>query len=148
MKKSGEKTTTMSVSLRLDPKTKFAADLLAKEQKRSLTAVFEWAISQALARESTQTGESFEKIANDAWSTDDAVRFANVATLLPSALSYDEMRLWETIKRSPCFWVDSEGAYSLENLNEALLSSNWENVWAHSEVNKNSPTVTPFQISG
>ena len=38
---------SVSVSMRLDPKTKYLIDLLARDQKRTITGVIEWAIERA-----------------------------------------------------------------------------------------------------
>ena len=46
---------SVNVSLRIDPKIKFAIELLAREQKRSITGVIEWAVMQALQGQIVRT---------------------------------------------------------------------------------------------
>ncbi|MCY1551281.1 hypothetical protein D9M68_875980 [compost metagenome] len=135
------------MGIRIDPKIKFALDLMGRLQKRSLTAVIEWAISNAISQ---QTAGSFEQpmsqIVDNIWSTDEATRFVNLCFALPEALSYDELRVWETIKASPPFWNDfsSVGA-TQENLQMWMVRSNWDSLQSFVEKHKHSATVVPVR---
>ena len=43
-KKSKKNTTSVNLSLRLDPRSKYLIDLMARHQKRTITGVIEWAV--------------------------------------------------------------------------------------------------------
>ena len=141
-KKKGETATTVSVGIRIDPKIKFALDLMGRLQKRSLTAVIEWAISNAISQQvGGPDGSAVSEIVDNVWSTDDAVRFVNLCYHLPEALTYDELRTWETIKASKIFWKNDR----LDRNQDALLISSvqdyWEDILEFTEKHRSNSTV-------
>jgi hypothetical protein len=149
-KRTGETSTTVSVGIRIDPKIKFALDIMGRLQKRSLTAVIEWSISQAIANQMTDfDGGSLATTLDKVWSTDDAVRTVNLAMHMPEALTYDELRVWETIRSSELFWhTYPDGSFG-DDFNRLLLSNirtNWERILLHVEKHKASSTVVPLTI--
>lgn len=150
-RRKGETSTTVSVGIRIDPKIKFALDMMGRQQKRSLTAVIEWAISQAIAQQPTGNhDETFAELIDKVWSTDDSTRFANMAFYMPEALTYDELRIWETIKISPEFWVPyHDGTWDCEPQRFLFknLRAYWGDLLAQVEDNKSEPTVSRFDIN-
>lgn len=148
-KRKGETSTTVSVGIRIDPKIKFALDMMGREQKRSLTAVIEWAISNAIAQQHTGSfDETFSELIDKIWSTDESTRFVNMAFYMPQALTYDELRIWETIKASSFFWdIYPDGTWSTtpEKINYVWVRSAWDSLLEHVEKNKNSPTIVPVR---
>ena len=149
-KKKGETSTTVSVGIRIDPKIKFALDMMGRKQKRSLTAVVEWAISNAIAQQPTENSESFSGLIDKVWSTEEPTRFANMAFYMPESLTYDELRIWETIKISPQFWEpdnDNRWACHPDYFDYNWLRAYWEDLLRQVEKNKNWPTLTPFDTS-
>lgn len=146
-KKKGETATTVSVGIRIDPKIKFALDMMGRQQKRSLTAVIEWAISNAIAQQASSFDETFAELINRVWSTDESTRFANMALYMPESLSYDELRIWETIKISSEFWhqyPDGTWDYEPSHLIYDLLRAYWSDLLAQVEKHKGKATVTRF----
>ncbi|ROM56488.1 hypothetical protein BK649_05885 [Pseudomonas canadensis] len=147
-KRAGESSTTVSVGIRIDPKIKFALDIMGRLQKRSLTAVIEWSISQAIANQATDfDGGTLASSIDKIWSTDEAVRMVNLAINMPEALTYDELRVWETIRSSAYFWdVYPDGSFG-DNFNRLelnLIRSHWALIQSHVEKHKSSPTVVPM----
>ncbi|HEX4549912.1 hypothetical protein [Pseudomonas sp.] len=146
-KRAGETSTTVSVGIRIDPKIKFALDIMGRLQKRSLTAVIEWSISQALASQTDFDGGSLGGSLDKIWSTDEAVRTVNLAMHMPEALTFDELRIWETIRSSDYFWhTYPDGSFG-DDFNRLVLSrirSNWGTILSHVEKHKSSPTVVPM----
>ena len=71
--------------------------------------MIEWAVEGAGAEAifDSDRGTSFLEVIDSLWSTDDSVRLANLAMARPELLTYDELRIWETIKASPAFWNTS-----------------------------------------
>lgn len=112
---------TVNVSLRIDPKIKFAIDLLSREQKRSITGVIEWSVMQALKTQSIQTPSGDEislyELMDLAWSPDEADRIISLGTLSPHTLNHEENCIWTLIKSSGIFMA--RGAAQANNgLNE------------------------------
>lgn len=147
-KKKGETTTTVSVGIRIDPKIKFALDLMGRLQKRSLTAVIEWAISNAIAQQiAGPFDRPMSEIVDDIWSTDEAARFVNLCYNLPEALTYDELRVWETIKASALLWK-SKGSgnwgTTKDNIDLWMVQMNWESIQLHVEKHKTMSTILPM----
>lgn len=146
-KRSGETSTTVNVGIRIDPKIKFALDMMGRSQKRSLTAVIEWAISSAMAQQAIETGngqKSVTEIIEAIWSTDEATKLLNMCFEVPSLLTYDEMRIWDTIQLSPDFWMTNEATNFRQHLREKVLRDHWEKLKEHVEKYKNSPSVVPY----
>ncbi len=147
-KRAGETSTTVSVGIRIDPKIKFALDIMGRLQKRSLTAVIEWAIAQAIAQQSVDSdGSSLSTVLDKIWSTDESSRLVRLAIHMPEALTYDELRTWETIKATEHFWQrDADGSWSAEpsRLVACRVRSSWKEILDHVERNKASPTILPM----
>lgn len=147
-KKKGETATTVSVGIRIDPKIKFALDIMGRIQKRSLTAVVEWAIANAISQQKVggQHNQQMSDALDQIWSTDEATRFINMCFVLPDALSYDELRLWETIKASSLFWIDFAGTgATFDNLKIWEVRTCWDSLQNFVEENKHSKTVIPVR---
>ena len=143
-KKKGETSTTVSVGIRIDPKIKFALDMMGREQKRSLTAVIEWAISNAIAQQPWPSGGSFSDVIDLVWSTDEATRFVNMACFMPASLTYDELRIWETIKASSVFWHDFNGPDARHNVAINIVRENWAEILEFVNKYKSNATVVPM----
>lgn len=138
-KKKGETSTTVAVGIRIDPKVKFALDIMGRLQKRSLTAVIEWAVTKAIAEYQIEDGISLGEKLNEIWSTDEVVRTTRLVTKLPQAATYDEMRIWDTIRNSPDLWND-------DVLDEAALHRHWDALLAHVEESKLWSRAEPFVV--
>lgn len=147
-KRIGESSTTVSVGIRIDPKIKFALDIMGRLQKRSLTAVIEWSISQAIDQQSTDhNGTSLSTVLDMVWSTDESTRLVMLAIHLPQALTYDELRVWETIKVSSYFWIkypDLSFDNNPDRLDIAAVRAGWSDLMAHVELYRASSTITPI----
>lgn len=144
-KRTGETSTTVAVGIRIDPKIKFALDIMGRLQKRSLTAVIEWAILNTLEREHLDEHTNLSNEIDQIWSTDEINRLVKLAERMPQALTYDELRVWETIKISPYFWGVKEGVSLYPHkLNVPRLRENWEELMEHVEENKTSSYVKQF----
>lgn len=103
---------TVNVSLRIDPKIKFAIDLLSREQKRSITGVLEWAVMQALKGQmiTTPNGDeiSMFQLTEWAWSPDEAERVTLLGIFAPHILSHEESCIWTVMKSSGLFLTPIE----------------------------------------
>ncbi|MSP44079.1 MAG: hypothetical protein EXR08_12105 [Alphaproteobacteria bacterium] len=102
-KKQPSNIKTEVVTLRLDPKTKFGLELLARKQYRTLSSVVEWAINNALQHEY----EGFPEL-DDLWDVKEADRLVKLAVTRPNLLNYEEQLIWKVISEHGYFW---KGAY-------------------------------------
>ena len=150
-KRAGETSTTVSVGIRIDPKIKFALDIMGRLQKRSLTAVIEWSITQAIAQQAVDfDGGSLATVLDQIWSTDESSRLVKLAIHMPEALTYDELRTWETIKATGHFWhpYGDGSTWSTEpsRLVDSRVRSCWKEILDHVEKHKASPTILPMTV--
>ncbi|MFT6553000.1 hypothetical protein [Alloalcanivorax venustensis] len=147
-------TSTINISMRIDPKTKYLIDLLARDQKRTLTGVVEWAIEVAAARErfhntdNNYDGPSFLDMLDALWSTDEAIRLVALAIHKPSLLDYHELRIWETLKASPSFWniknPHTTSNLQMDHLNLGMLQCNWDDFLEHVNQNRAKPAIEGY----
>lgn len=99
---------TQTVTVRLDPKLKYLADLAARKQRRTISSFIEWAIEKALSEISfgDGTGDSEANLnnaaadANELWDVDEAERFVRLGVLYPNLLTHEEQILWKVISDS------------------------------------------------
>ncbi|MFY1030845.1 hypothetical protein [Pseudomonas asiatica] len=148
-KRAGETSTTVSVGIRIDPKIKFALDMMGRLQMRSLTAVIEWSIANAMSQQPLigRNGQTTVTQAIDAiWSTDESVRFLAMCFDFPGLLTYDEMRIWDTIKASPELWITQVASEYRDHLFDEEVRKHWSDIKEHVEQHRNSPTVIPFSL--
>lgn len=146
---------TVSVSLRIDPKSKYLIDLLAREQKRTITGVIEWALDRAAMDTSFYSdmndSRSYAEVIDSLWSTDESVRLIKLAITKPGLLDYDEMRVWETIRASKDFWKvhvsDSvSGGPSEDYMHKDLIQKHWDELIEHVAKHRNSRSIVPFEV--
>src|SRR2546429_6893734 len=80
----GKLTRSETVTVRLDPKLRYLAELAALKHRRTLSSFIEWAIEDSLQRVKLREGTGYNNdtgttISDDAeslWDVDDADRFA------------------------------------------------------------------------
>lgn len=98
------------VTVRLDPRLKYLAELAARRQRRPLSSYIEWAIEGSLsnvmlAYDPTRDGpESLTDVASDLWDVDEPDRFAKLALRYPDLLDHEEQRLWKLIRENGGLW--------------------------------------------
>jgi len=92
---------TEVVTLRLDPRTKFGLELLAKKQYRTLSSVVEWSINNALSTEIPDI--------DFIWDVSEVDRFLNMVKRAPTLLNYEEQLVLKVINDSyKCWDTDNE----------------------------------------
>lgn len=117
-----------TVTVRLDPKLRYLAELAARKQRRTLSSFIEWAIEDALSRVLLREGNGYNNdygisIADAApvlWDVDDADRFAKLALNYPHLLTHDEQILWKLVRENGYLWrgkyraVDNNWSWEIE----------------------------------
>lgn len=74
-----------SITVRLDPKTRYGLELIARQQHRNLSSVVNWIIYKAI----TITFPDLAKL----WDVDELARLKKLKLHRPDLLSYDEEKL-------------------------------------------------------
>ena len=99
------------VTVRLDPKLKYLAELAARRQRRTLSSFIEWAIADSLSRvhpafdpHLNEKPASLADVAMELWDIDEADRFARLATQFPELLDHEEQKLWKLICECDDLW--------------------------------------------
>lgn len=149
---------TETLTLRLDPKIKMMIELISRIRRQSITGVVEAAIEEIafdIDAPYFDDGETHNHtlavVFSDVWSSDESERFINLCYRFPTLLTYEEQRIWETIKSSRSFWehhlttlpTDWE-IPGLGRVDRANLRLWWTDLLQHVEDHKESRTVVPF----
>lgn len=150
---------TETLTLRLDPKVKLMIELISRIRRQSITGVVEAAIEEIafdLDAPVVSAGEpwpmSLLSAVSEIWSTDESERFIHLCTHLPSLITYEEQRIWETIKASKVFLTHGieENAQFWDVPGVGYIDKHsvriwWPDLLAHVEENKESRTIVPFE---
>jgi hypothetical protein len=102
----GKLSRSETVTVRLDPKLRYLAELAARKQRRTLSSFIEWAIEDSLNRVEIYQGSGYNSDPsltvhdeiNKLWDVDEADRFCKLAMSYPELLTHEEQRLWKLIK--------------------------------------------------
>lgn len=123
----GKLSRSETVTVRLDPKLRYLAELAARRQRRTLSSYIEWTIEKSLVDVvlSTKYTEgdtdvdvtTLEDVADELWDVDPSERFARLALTQESLLTHDEQILWKHIEDTGLLakgWIPpkKEGIYS------------------------------------
>lgn len=109
----GKLSRSETVTVRLDPKLRYLAELAARLHRRTLSSYVEWAIKASLDREALRPlnthadldGSTIGGEAEYLWDVDDADRFAKLALRYPHLLTHEEQVRWKLIRESPRLWA-------------------------------------------
>lgn len=104
-----------TVTVRLDPKLRYFAELAARKHRRTLSSFIEWAVEDVVRRVNLHEGSEFsgetnQSIGDEAgylWDVDEADRFAKLALHYPELLTHEEQVIWKIIKENGYFWRGS-----------------------------------------
>jgi hypothetical protein len=88
------------VTVRLDPKTRYLAELAARRQRRTLSSYIEWVVAESLVQfiQAEQTTNGEDEDINGLWDVDDCDRLVKLALYDKSLLNYREQVLWKRIQ--------------------------------------------------
>lgn len=115
------------VSFRLEPKVKYAAEIMARQHRRSLASTVEWALLRSLEGLASPSDEgtalvTLQELVNTTWSEDDLIRSVNVAFLAPHLATHEESCIKTVIIASPpLFMGPQDGVHELERVNLGAL---------------------------
>ena len=107
----GKLTRSETVTVRLDQKLRYLAELASLKQRRTLSSFIEWAIEDCLSRLVLKEGggkdpdQSVSDVASQLWDVDEADRFVKLALRFPDLLTHDEQKLWKLIRETEDLWI-------------------------------------------
>jgi hypothetical protein len=99
-----------TVSVRLDPKLRYLAELASRKQRRTVSSFVEWAVETCLDRVYlieggyNSNGTTLKDVVNDLWDVDPVERFVKLAFRYPDLLNHEEQVLWRFIRSYGFFW--------------------------------------------
>ena len=101
------------VTVRLDPKLRFAAELAARKQRRTVSSFIEWAIEKSLQNVilDLEGNISVQDVLPDIWDVDYPDRFAKLALRHPDLLTHDEQIIWKLICENGYLWKGSYNSH-------------------------------------
>jgi hypothetical protein len=105
-RKAGPKLTrSKTVTVRLDPKLHYLAEIASRVQRRTLSSYIEWAVGQSLENVSLDVLQGdvlhtmrVSQMAEALWGVHDYNRFVSLALNCPHLLTYDEQVVWDVIE--------------------------------------------------
>lgn len=104
----GKLSRSETVTVRLDPKLRYMAELAARKQRRTLSSYIEWAIEDSLKSVLLYQGTGYQgddnvSVAEEVgrlWDVDEAERFLRLAIHYPDLLSHQEQEVWKLVQDS------------------------------------------------
>jgi hypothetical protein len=139
-KKGSKLARSETVTIRLDPKMRYLAELASRVHRRTLSSYIEWAIEASFAKvypSPSNNAFTLSDRASALWDIDEPDRFVTLASTYPNLLSHEEQRLWKLIKENGFLWrggyrrqsaeqVWQWDASRIENLIVERLRKHWE----------------------
>lgn len=132
----GKLSRSETVTVRLDPKLRYLAELAARKQRRTLSSFIEWAIEDTLKRVPISDYQSnditLHDVSNSLWDVDDADRFANLALNYPEWMNHEEQVLWKLVRETGFIWKgkhDSDGEWEWDVSERSLIRDRLRKYW-------------------
>lgn len=122
-KKTGGAKTSRSeiVTVRLDPKMRYLAELAARTQRRTLSSYIEWAIEESLKQVDLPFADGEKDLSVDTasaaevlWDVEESDRFYYLARALPGLLTHEEQILWKLINGADVLWTERDGKREMD----------------------------------
>lgn len=135
-KGGGKLARSETVTVRLDPKLRYLAELAARKQRRTLSSYIEWAIEDSLDRTQLYSNEGASLADESAalWDVDESDRFAKLALRHPELLTHEEQVRWKLVRENGLMWrgryAENGGEWTWTVKEESLLFSTLREHWA------------------
>lgn len=136
-KKGGAKLSrSETVTVRLDPKLRYLADLAARHHRRTLSSFIEWAIEDVLKRTyigSESNSKPLYESAKYLWDINEVTRLLLLADSYPELLTHEEQILWNFINEYSFFSSEFKEVFNFfireapppKKLNLSLIRDCW-----------------------
>ncbi|MDH4246279.1 MAG: hypothetical protein OEW39_00505 [Deltaproteobacteria bacterium] len=105
------------ISVRLDPRLRWGADLASRKQRRTLSSFIEWAVETALETYMLDQETTGNEAIGKTWDVDESTRFAKLAFRFPELLTHTEQILWKLVCENGFLWkgnFDKNGEWDWE----------------------------------
>lgn len=133
-------TRSETVTVRLDPKLRYLAELAARKQRRTLSSFIEWTIEDSLRNLSlndvpdvaSAPGRSIAQDAEVLWDVDAPDRFARLAFWYPELLTHEEQMRWKLIRECGYLWLggpDEDGRVGWRVTERNLIYDRLRETW-------------------
>lgn len=103
-------TRSETVTVRLDPKLRFALELAARKHRRTVSSFIEWAVESSLrdvtVRDVAGSEATVQSVVSDCWDVDEADRVIRLAIWYPELVNHEEAAAWKVVLTQPTFWLD------------------------------------------
>lgn len=93
-----------TVTVRLDPKLRYMAEIAARVQRKTLSSFIEWAVAESFKKVEVQFLEKHPEVSVPAdvllaaiWDPIESDRLCILGSQYPNLLSHDEQKLWKLI---------------------------------------------------
>lgn len=113
----GKLSRSETVTVRLDPKLRYLAELAARLHRRTLSSYIEWSIEASLGNNvlsGDHNGASIKDESEYLWDVDEADRFAKLALRYPHLLTHEEQVRWKLIRENGYLWRGNYSRHSHE----------------------------------
>lgn len=138
-KGGGAKTSRSEVvTVRLEPKLRYLAELAGRKQRRTLSSFIEWAIQTGLEQvylenRGSDLRDSIADMAGKLWDVDEQDRFIKLAVRYPDLLTHEEQVLWKLIRENGFLWrgryTGPNGEWTWELREEGFLFERLRERW-------------------
>lgn len=135
----GSLTRSQVVTVRLDPKLRYLAELAALKQRRTLSSYIEWAVQESLKTVYLAEGSGYNNNhgttvhdeADKLWDVDEPDRFAMLAMHYPELLTHDEQIKWKLIRENGYLWRGrmDDGFWSWQVREDYLILERLREYW-------------------
>jgi hypothetical protein len=106
-KKGSKLARSETVTIRLDPKMRYLAELASRAHRRTLSSYIEWAIEASFSQVLPSPSHPHITLGDEAsalWDVDEPDRFATLASRYPDLLTHEEQRRWKLIRENGFLW--------------------------------------------
>lgn len=134
-----------TVTVRFDPMLRYAMELGARKQRRTVSSFIEWAVEKALADIEVGGGTFHMGEASgisrktipcwmpELWDVDPAERLFKLAKYMPQMLVFDEQRVVKTVRQN----IDFFRKVNDHEIDMAKVNHHWEELISNTWINPN-----------
>lgn len=119
--KKPKPTRSETLGLRLDPRMKFALELLARSQRRSISGTVEWCVERIMRSESIEVlgfEVTFEELTWRVWDVDPIRQLVNLCALAPKLATFEELQTYRVMELTDRLWCSPNAPKDANNLIE------------------------------
>lgn len=124
---------SQTVTVRLDPKLRYLAELAARKQRRTLSSFIEWAIDNSLTsvllvdHQGSDKERPLKELGENLWDVDEAYRLVQLALTCPELLDFDEQHQWKVISETPLF-RRKDGKIEKQVIKPNRIKKHWDHI--------------------